>query len=382
VSGTALLCLLVFCNTLCIGAFMPLLPEIARVQGLADWQLGLLAGAFGFARMVADLPAGALAGRFLGRVLGASPLLFAAGLLLLGTGGAFPLLLAGRLLTGLGHTLGTVGGLTALLLEERGRSPSVRLNTFEFAGMLGVLTGLTAVGLVPSRWGWNGSLLLASAPIALPLGLIPALRRRFPDRGPCAGGGRAGAARPATPVPARAPGVVWLMFALGVGMALSWSSVSQFLIPIRGERELGLDRAGISRMLALASAVDLVALLPVGWLADRAGRAPVLAGVAAALALGTWGVGLGGLGLFAAGCALFGLGLAGWMLPLGVIREHTPPAALAWRTGLYRVGVDAAVFAGPLVCGLLGAAGTASFVTLVGALLLAGAARLAWTALR
>jgi MFS family permease len=165
-------------------------------------------------------------------------------------------------------------------------------------------------------------------------------------------------------------------------MALSWSAVSQFLIPIRGEREFALDRAGISRMLAIANLVDLAVLLPVGWLADRAGRTLVLAGVAVALALGTWGAGLGSFGFFVAGCALFGLGLAGWMLPLGIIRDHTPTSALGWRTGLYRVGVDAAVFLGPLVCGLLGAAGAAPFVALVGAALLLIAARLAWTALR
>ncbi|HVC65445.1 MAG TPA: hypothetical protein VNF52_08180, partial [Candidatus Dormibacteraeota bacterium] len=62
-SGTVLLCLVVFASTVCVGAFGPLLPEIARAQGLPDWQLGVLAGSFGFARMAADLPASALATR-------------------------------------------------------------------------------------------------------------------------------------------------------------------------------------------------------------------------------------------------------------------------------------------------------------------------------
>src|SRR5262249_1488732 len=116
----------------------------------------------------------------------------------------------------------------------------------------------------------------------------------------------------------------------------------------------GLDRAGVSRLLALSQLVDLLALLPVGWLADRVGRVPVLGAVAIAMGLGTWGAGLGSFPLFSAGCALFGPGLAGWMLPLGVMREHTPPGQLAWRTGLYRLGADAAVFAGPLICGVVG----------------------------
>ena len=72
---TWILCVLVLCNTFCIGAFSPLLPEIGRTQGLADWQLGVLAGSFSLARMIADLPSGALAGRHLATTLIVSPIL-------------------------------------------------------------------------------------------------------------------------------------------------------------------------------------------------------------------------------------------------------------------------------------------------------------------
>jgi hypothetical protein len=54
------------------------------------------------------------------------------------------------------------------------------------------------------------------------------------------------------------------------------------------------------------------------------------------------------------------------MLPLGVIREHTDVARLGWRTGAYRVGVDGAIFLGPLICGVLGPAQTPLFIALVG----------------
>jgi MFS family permease len=170
--------------------------------------------------------------------------------------------------------------------------------------------------------------------------------------------------------------VVRLMFALGVVMALGWSAVSQFVIPLRGTREFGLDRAGISGLLSLAQLVDLVVLLPVGWLADRIGRPPVLTGVAVTLGLGLFAVGLGSLPLLVVGCALFGLGMAGWMLPLGVIREHTDVARLGWRTGAYRVGVDGAIFLGPLICGVLGPVHTPLFIAVVGLAALAIAVRL------
>ena len=147
-----LLCLVVFASTVCVGAFGPLLPEIARAQGLPDWQLGLLAGSFGFARMAADLPAGALATRHLATSLTLAPITLLAGMLLLSTAGPFPVLVLGRLLTGLAHTLVMVGSLTAVLQDQQGPRASMRLNTLEFAGMLGVLGGLTLVGLLPERW--------------------------------------------------------------------------------------------------------------------------------------------------------------------------------------------------------------------------------------
>ena len=367
---------MVFCNTVCVGAFGPLLPEIGRAQALADWELGLLAGSFGFARMAADVPTGWLAGRRLGSTLALAPVVLLADLLLLGSGGPFTVLVLGRLLTGLAHTLAMVGGLTALLRDHGGPSASVRLNTFEFSGMFGLLGGLAAVGLLPARWDWNHSMLVASAPLLVPLALIPHFRRRFPDAPRRAAAALQAGVPPAT-APRPAP-VVRGMFALGAVMALSWSSVSQFLVPLRGAREFGLDRAGVSQLLGLAQLVDLVALLPVGWLADRLGRLPVLAVVAAVLGLGTWGAGLGSFPFFVLGCVLFGLGLAGWMLPLGVIREHTPLSGLAWRTGLYRVGVDAAIFLGPLICGFLGEGNTGIFVGLVGLASLLAGGRLLW----
>jgi MFS family permease len=361
-AGTALLCLVVFSSTICVGAFGPLLPEIARAQVLPDWELGVLAGAFGFARMAADLPAGALATRRLGTALALAPVILLAGMLLLVTAGPLPVLVLGRLLTGLAHTLIMVGSLTAVLQDQPGPRASIRLNTLEFSGMLGVLGGLVLVGLLPARWRWNVTLLAATAPalVALPAALV--LARYFPAR--LGSTPRAvAAAGPVVVAPARRrapPPIVRLMLALGVIMALAWSAVSQFVIPLRGTREFGLDRAGVSALLSVAQLVDLAVLLPVGWLADRVGRPPVLAGVAAVLGVGLFAVGLGTLPLMGIGCALLGLGMAGWMLPLGVIREHTDLARLGWRTGLYRVGVD------PLICGVLGEARTPIFIALVG----------------
>jgi MFS family permease len=365
-SATALLCFISLCSCFSMGAFSPLLPEIGRAGALEDWQLGVVAGALGFARMAAAIPAGWLAGRYLGTTLCASPALMLAGTVLLATSASFPVLVLGRLVLGFAYTLGTVSGLIALLLDDHGPGASVRLNVFEFSAMIGVLGGLGLVGLLPGTWGWRLSLLIASSPLLLILAAVPRIRRRFPDasRAPGARTSRA-------PDAARADRMslaLWTMFVAGIVLALAWSAVSQFLLPLRGTREFGLDRGGVSGLLMVAQSVDLLALLPVGRLADRLGRAPVLGVVIVVLGLGTAAVGLGSFLWFVAGCACFGFGLAGWMLPVGIIREHTRPEALAWRMGQYRVGVDAAMFFGPFASGLLGEETARVFVTGVGAL--------------
>jgi len=99
--------------------------------------------------------------------------------------------------------------------------------------------------------------------------------------------------------------------------------------------------------------VDIAALLPLGALADRRGAPPVLGGVLLPFALALGLLGFGSLPLMIAGCLLFGLGMAGWTLPLGVLRSVTPAGQVAWRTALYRVAVDGGICLGPLLSGVL-----------------------------
>ena len=53
------------------------------------------------------------------------------------------------------------------------------------------------------------------------------------------------------------------------------------------------------------------------------------------------------------GCVLFGIGLAGWNLPLSILRRHSRPERVAWRAAQYRVAVDAGIFFGPFLSGAL-----------------------------
>jgi MFS family permease len=64
-------------------------------------------------------------------------------------------------------------------------------------------------------------------------------------------------------------------------------------------------------------------------------------------------IAFGDLPLVVAGSALLGLAMAGWMLPLSVLREVTAPEQVAMRTAVYRVGVDGGLFLGPFLSGLV-----------------------------
>lgn len=367
----ALLCLAGLGNTCSIGAFPALLPELGADARLRDWELGVVAAAFGFARMVADVPIGLFIVRRLPAALVAGPLVMAAGALLLASADTFPMLVAGRVVMGVGHAINTVAGLTALLQYCAGRRLGAALNAFEFSAMIGLLTGAGLAAVLPGGLPWSTVLLLACAPQVIGVVLLPAILGALRPDAMEASAPSGSASSEKT-----APGsglLVGLAFVAGALIAVTYTSVEQFIIPLRGSREFGLERPGLARLLMVILTADLVALLPLGVLSDRLGPARILGGVALTVAAGAVLVGFGGIGTMALGCALFGVGMAGWMIPLSVLRRQTPRALVAWRTALYRVGVDAGMFLGPFLSGLAGAGhlGTVA-VTLGGALAVVG----------
>lgn len=357
-----LLCLMTGANTVSIGAFPALLPELGTAGALADWQLGAVAGAFGFARMLTDVPSGLFMTHHLSRALKLGPVLLLAGAALIGTAGSFGVLLFGRTLMGAGHTLATLGALTAILRYHAAGRLASALAATEFAAMLGVLSGAGLTAVLPRAVSWNAALLLACSPVLLTLSLLPALGRALPradGTGPRPLFARSAEPAAAPPAAARADGgLAWmglLAGTAGAAVAICYATVDQFVIPVRGSREFALDRAGIARLLMLGQLSDIVAVLPLGALADRRGAPSVLGGVLLVMAAGVALVAFGTLPLMITGCVLFGLAMAGWTLPLTILRMVTPPGQITWRTALYRVAVDGGMCLGPVISGVLAA---------------------------
>ena len=373
-----LLCIIIFGNTFSIGAFPVLIPDIGRDLAIDDFALGALAGAFGLARVVADIPAGLFITHHLRRAVVLAVIALTAGVLCLASGGPLWVLVLGRGLSGIGHALGMLSGLTAIVRYANPKAQVLSLNAFEMSAMLGVLCGMIAAGFLPRTWPWNITMVVASAPVLLGLLLLSSLLRSIPldsDSGsgrPLFSRGHAesvGSKEQSRPPVSR---ITVLAFAAGCVIAVAWSSVGQFILPIRASREFDLSRNGVALLLAIPQVVDVAFLLPVGAIADRVSRAKVLGVVLLMLAAGVCAVAFGSLPVVIIGCVLFGIGLAAWMLPVSLLNRTGPQRSVAWRTALYRVGVDAGVFLGPVLSGFLAQNSALWIISVVTSVLLVG----------
>src|SRR4029453_17113867 len=248
-SLTALLCVMTFSNIFSGGAFPAVLPDMAKSAALADWQLGLVAGAFGFARMVSDVPLGLFLTHPPRRAVWLGPLVLAVGALCLASGGGFPILVLGRLLMGLGQALNMMGGLTVILRFQSGKSLASALNAYELSAMIGMLGGVILMGALPSSLAWNTA--LPCAPQLIGVLVTPKLVAALPAHdGPLfARQMTSGAtAKPAAPHGMTRDGasLVPLVFAAGGLVALAYSTMEQFLIPLRASPEFGPERSGVA----------------------------------------------------------------------------------------------------------------------------------------
>jgi len=326
------------------------------------------------------------------------------------------MMVTGRLLLGLGHSLGMLAGINLIIRHGPAHRQGFVLNAFEMSGMLGVLGGIVLAGALPRDWPWNHSLLVASCPQFVVLGLLPAVLRALPaDPGrrpsaqepgttsaispaatdlpasPRAGspaatdlpaspraGSPAATDLPASPRagsiaaesassatgssrPAAGPADAqmgpsrtdWRPFAAGAAISFCWAAIGTFVLPLRADRDFGLERQGVAWLTAIPQFVDVLVLLPFGMLADRVRKTRLLGLALLMMAGSVLAVAAGGLPIAVAGSILLGVALASWMLPISLVNQGVSADKVAWRTGVYRLCVDSGVFLGPLAAGLI-----------------------------
>src|SRR5581483_10258934 len=93
------------------------------------------------------------------------------------------------------------------------------------------------------------------------------------------------------------------IYLLAFSLSVGWAGATSALLPLYGGRHLGLTPGALGRTLALAYAIEIALLLPVGWASDRFGRLRVLLPGVLVMLVGIVLVPLAGsAGLFGVAC--------------------------------------------------------------------------------
>jgi MFS family permease len=290
------------------GIVAPAIPEFAKQFGVSVATAASVISAFALMRVIGALPAGRLVDR-----LGESPVMatgigiVAVSSILAGFSRSFAELLVLRGIGGLGSAMYSVGAQALLLAsvpsEQRGRASGLYSGSFLIGGI-----GGPAIGGLISAWSLRAPVFIYGFMLLVPGGIAAFwLRGVVPHKG-----GRAEAIR----IPHLT--VLWTALrdrayraaaAASLADGFSILGVRAAIIPLFVHAVLHKSAIWTGIGFGVFTALNGVALLPGGRLADKLGRRPVIvagclisAGGLAMLAL------LPGPGAFLAALAVAGLG--------------------------------------------------------------------------
>jgi DHA1 family multidrug resistance protein-like MFS transporter len=376
---TWLICALIGTTQMTWGTIVPALPLYIDRFGATALVLGPIVAAFGFGRILTNIPAGLALRRLRPR-----PFLYTACVLLVlitgltGFSPDAPTLIVLRVIAGiLGGTAITVG--FAVLVsgappDRRGRVMATVTAVQMSAGAIGAFLG----GLALSWFPLEVAFVVAVVPLALALAwdlLRPARHywsvastatRPDPSAQRVATPGTA-AASPHAVAPAALPHTASPLpapqhpaHAARIMTALAVASFAAFFARFGGEQGLipllGYDRGGLTPLtlgiaLAAATVVSLTAMPLIGRIIDRGSRLAVFvpgvllsaaAMLAFSVATGPW--------LFALVIVVYGLSSSiGSVVPSVVMSDSLPGSQSGFVVGLTRTAGDIGAVIGPLV---------------------------------
>ncbi len=355
-------CILIAVNQLGFGAIVPIVPLYAEAYGVTDFAVGVTIAVYGFARFVANVPAGRLADVGGRRVtLAAGGVITVIGNVLTALAPNYELFLGARFVSGFGAAMVLMGGTLVVndiaSMWNRGRLMSIYQGVFVFAVGLGPIPG----GLMGEHFGLQITFLayaaLAAGVTAIAWFAMPETRGFRTDQPSVTfGQGAPAATVSSSPAPV-STGIAWTPFVL-----ISTVSFMSFfartgavfnVIPLLAEDRMGLtpDRIGLG--LGMLSLMGVILAYPSGWLTDRYGRKFVI--VPSTILSGC------SLLLFAAAddftgylFAAFVWGAAGGIAsssPGAYAADLAPPGRSAWLLSRHRTISDAGYVVGPLLLG-------------------------------
>jgi len=248
--------------------------------------------------------------------------------------------------------------ITATPRTEQGRAN----NLLEFSAIAGFVLSPTLSGLMASWLHWRVAFGVATIFVAGAFAWVLHSRQALAAVGtlterlnPAANPHIRPTQAPADPVvEPYLPRAVWIAYLATFVLSFIWAGFIATALPLFGGEVVGVSTSTLGLVLTAGLLVDLVLLLPMGWLSDRlAGRvvlAPALLLLSGGLALLPQAQSLGSLFLVS---ICLHTGFAAWGMPSAALALCTPRARLARTMGIYRLLVDGAVVIAPWLIGTL-----------------------------
>jgi MFS family permease len=375
-------CLLIAVNQVGFGMIVPVISIYAQDFGVTETLIGVAIAIYGLARFVVNVPAGRFAdskGRR--NLLAVGAILTGVGNLLCALAPNYPTFLAGRFISGGGAAMVLTAGQTIVAdistVANRGRLMAFYQGVFLFAVGLGPVFG----GWIATHYGlaapFAANAAASIAVTALALLRVPETRRvRKP-----------GEVKPHLSVGQqidlfrRIPGFA-LVGAVSFSLFFARTGCLFQIIPLDGERRLGLSPDRIGLALGMISVVGLLLAWPAGVLADRFGRKTVIvpATLIYAASLLLFGAADSWPAYLLAAAVLASSSGIGGSAPSAYAADIAPRDMMASALGAYRTIADSGYVIGPLILGAINQAAGAQSAYILTAILLAtsGLAFLRW----
>jgi len=346
------------------GVLSPLLPLLRDVFQVSYGELGLLISMFGLSRVVMDVIAAYLLRRRpLVSLLLQGIMVTAVGSLLCMLAPGFYWLVGARVLIGLGISITTLAGLT-VIIEATPRTAQGRANNLlEFSAIAGSALSPTLSGLTASLIHWRAPFGLSVVFVAGAFVWVMITRQALEavthasahERKPDAN--MAATPRQVTAYPLARPHrttPVLIAYLASFILSFTWSGFLSTALPLYGGEVIGLPTSTLGMVFTAGLLVDLVLLLPVGWLSDRLDYrvvlTPTMLLMAGTLAWFPYARSLEALLLVSIGMHT---SFAAWGMPSAALALLARREQLGRTMGIYRFLVDGAVVIAPWLIGTL-----------------------------
>ena len=377
------LCALILVNNLGFGLIAPVLPAFARSFGLGAADVGLVIGIYGFARFLANVPAGQLAERRGRRtVLIVGTAITSVSALLIITSQNLPQMLAYRLLAGVGAATVVTGGQIMVSdiasPENRGRMMSTYQGFFLLGSGLGPVPGGFLADAFGLRMPFVAYAVANAMACTVALLMIretrPAPAEVMVTRDVTAVSTTVGV-MPTLMTPA-----FMLIGFLSFAQTVARTGAIFTIIPLLGAERVGLSASQIGLAMTTINMLNIGTVLQSGKLSDRFGRKPVIAPatIVAGLSLALFAWSPTYL-VFLASAALWGFGSGlGGPAPAAYVTDLSPVAVRGRVFGFFRSVADAGYVVGPLLLGFLADRAGYGVPLLVTAVMIVGSGALFW----